>query len=174
MAKRARCRVSIHRSVCLVGSNCFRGIIITQLILTLQCGLRQTRLWTAAGPIWFQIPKVTCFSSYHTWISSFWKRPHRSYWHLIVMVSPFILFSEEKIGTSLVVQWLRIHPVVQQTWVQSLVGEQDLTCCKATEPDCPNYWACASQLESPWTAVENTLMVQQRFRTLQPRPNTVK
>ena len=25
-------------------------------------------------------------------------------------------------GTSLVVQWLRIHPAMQRTWVQSLVG----------------------------------------------------
>ena len=33
---------------------------------------------------------------------------------------------------SLVVQWLRIHPAMQGTQVQSLVQE-DLTCCRATK-----------------------------------------
>ena len=44
-------------------------------------------------------------------------------------------------GTSLVVQWLRIHLPTQRTWVQALVRE-DPTHCRATKTMCHNYWAC--------------------------------
>ena len=40
--------------------------------------------------------------------------------------------------TSLVVQWLGIHLLMQQTLVQSLVRE-DSTCGEATKPMCPDY-----------------------------------
>ena len=43
---------------------------------------------------------------------------------------------------SLVAQWLRIHPPVQETRVQSLVWE-DPTWHGATRPVQLNYWACA-------------------------------
>ena len=46
------------------------------------------------------------------------------------------------IGTSLVVQWLRIRLPMQGTRVQALVWE-DLTCHRATKPMRHNYWACA-------------------------------
>ena len=36
-------------------------------------------------------------------------------------------------GTSLVIQWLRIHLPVKGTWVGFLVWE-DFTCCRATKP----------------------------------------
>ena len=49
---------------------------------------------------------------------------------------------EKQFGISLVVQWLRISLSVQGPWVRSRVGE-DPTCCRATEPTCHNYWACA-------------------------------
>ena len=42
------------------------------------------------------------------------------------------------IGTSLVVQWLRIRLPMQGTQVQSLVWE-DPTCRGATKPVCQNY-----------------------------------
>ena len=42
------------------------------------------------------------------------------------------------LGTSLVVQWLRIRLPMQGTWVRSLVRE-DPTCCRATKPVCHNY-----------------------------------
>ena len=42
------------------------------------------------------------------------------------------------VGTSLVVQWLRIRLPVQGTWVQALVRE-DPTCRGATKPMCHNY-----------------------------------
>ena len=45
-------------------------------------------------------------------------------------------------GTSLVAQWLRIHLLVQGTWVWALVRE-DPTRRGATKPVCHNYWACA-------------------------------
>ena len=42
------------------------------------------------------------------------------------------------LGTSLVVQWLRIRLPMQRTWVQALVRE-DPTCCGATKPVRHNY-----------------------------------
>ena len=39
---------------------------------------------------------------------------------------------------SLVAQWLRIHLLMQGTWVQALVQE-DPTCHGATKPVCHNY-----------------------------------
>ena len=43
--------------------------------------------------------------------------------------------NKEDRGTSLVVQWLRIHLPMQGTWVPSLVWE-DPTCGRATKPAC--------------------------------------
>ena len=37
-------------------------------------------------------------------------------------------------GTSLEIQWLKIHLVMQETWVQSLVGELDPTCHGRAKP----------------------------------------
>ena len=55
------------------------------------------------------------------------------------------MFQENYIGTSLVVQWIRIHLSMQGTQIQCLVLE-DPTCCKtskpvcqAAEPMCHNY-----------------------------------
>ena len=45
-------------------------------------------------------------------------------------------------GTSLVVQWLRIHPPMQGTQVRSLVWE-DPTCHEASKPMYRNHWARA-------------------------------
>ena len=42
------------------------------------------------------------------------------------------------LGTSLVVQWLRICLLMQEIWVQSLVQE-DSTCLRATKPMHLNY-----------------------------------
>ena len=44
-----------------------------------------------------------------------------------------------EIGTSLVVQWLRIHLPEQGTRVWSL-GQEDPTCQGASRPVCCNYW----------------------------------
>ena len=52
-----------------------------------------------------------------------------------------------KVGTSLVVQWLRICLPMQGTQVQSLVQE-DPTCHRATKPVHHNYWACTLELTS--------------------------
>ena len=43
-------------------------------------------------------------------------------------------------GTSLVVQWIRIHLTMQGTWVQSLVWK-DTTCQGAVKPACHNCWS---------------------------------
>ena len=47
---------------------------------------------------------------------------------------------DQKRGTSLVVQWLRIHLPMQGTWVWALVQE-DAICHGATKPVCHNYWS---------------------------------
>ena len=59
-----------------------------------------------------------------------------------------------KLGASLVAQWLRICLLMQGTRVRALVWE-DPTCCGATRPVSHNYWTCASgacapQQERPW------------------------
>ena len=53
----------------------------------------------------------------------------------------------DNLGTSLVVQWLRICLPVQGTWVRALVQE-DHTCHGATKPVHHNYRACVPQLQS--------------------------
>ena len=53
-----------------------------------------------------------------------------------------MLYKKEKIGTSLVAQWLRICLPMQGTWAQSLVQE-DATSLGATKAVCHNYRACA-------------------------------
>ena len=45
---------------------------------------------------------------------------------------------ESMTGLPWVVQWLRIHLLMQVTWVRALVWE-DLTCHGATEPVSHNY-----------------------------------
>ena len=61
-------------------------------------------------------------------------------------------------GTSLVVQWLRIHLLMQGTWVRALVGE-DLTCHRATKPMHHNCWACTLEPASHnyWAPVPQLL-----------------
>ena len=67
---------------------------------------------------------------------------------LSIMLALSLLCSKYNMGTSLVVQWLRICLPMQGTWVQSLVRE-DPTCRGATRSVCHNCWACEPQLLSP-------------------------
>ena len=61
---------------------------------------------------------------------------------MLYITSPrFIHFISGNLGTSLVVQWLRICLPMQGTRVRSLVQE-DPTCHGATKPVHHNYWAC--------------------------------
>ena len=46
------------------------------------------------------------------------------------------------------VQWIRIHLPMQETWVGSLVWE-DSTCYRATKPASQSYWARVLQLPKP-------------------------
>ena len=58
-------------------------------------------------------------------------------------------FKNAVVGTSLVVQWLRIHLPVQRTLVQLLVREYST--CQVVGPTKPvhhNCWACAPEPES--------------------------
>ena len=61
-------------------------------------------------------------------------------------------------GTSLAPQWIRIHLLMQGTWVWSLVQE-DPTCLGATRPLSHNYWACALEPENLccWAHVRQSL-----------------
>ena len=47
-------------------------------------------------------------------------------------------------GTSLMVQWLRICLPVQGTWVRSLV-QKDPTCCRAPTPAHRLHWGCTPE-----------------------------
>ena len=49
-----------------------------------------------------------------------------------------IPFKIMQIGTSLLVQWTRVHLPMEGTWVRSLVKE-DSACLRATKPVCHNY-----------------------------------
>ena len=48
-----------------------------------------------------------------------------------------VTIKKSRSRTSLVAQWLRIHPPMQGTWVRALVRE-DPTCYGATKPVCHN------------------------------------
>ena len=63
-------------------------------------------------------------------IAKIWKRPK----------CPSI---DEWIGTSLVVQWLRIRLPMQGTQVRTLAWE-DPSCCEAAKPMCHNYWCLST------------------------------
>ena len=58
------------------------------------------------------------------------------------------LDSRSKQETSLVVQWLRIHLLMQRTQFQSLV-RKDPTCCKVSKPMHHDCWACVLLLVKP-------------------------
>ena len=63
------------------------------------------------------------------------------------LLSPILaggFFTTSTTWKALLIQWLRIHLTMQETWVQSLVWE-DPTCCRATKPKSHNYWACAPE-----------------------------
>ena len=85
------------------------------------------------------------------------------------------------IGTSLVVQCLRIHLPIWETWVQSLVQENS-TCHRATKPMCHNYWAHALQQEklsgmrNPQSATKSSLYSPQLEKAYMQhgRPSTAK
>ena len=108
----------------------------------------------------------------------------------------FGMIKNEVLGTSLVVQWLRMRLSMQATQVPSLVQE-DPTCHRATkpvrhnywawalEPASHNYWAHAPQLLKPeshnyWAHVPRACALQQEkpqqweARAPQWRPNAAK
>ena len=61
---------------------------------------------------------------------------HQSFFHLIKFFTKWHSIANK--GTSLVLQWLRIHLPMQGTWVRSLVWE-DSTSHRAAEPMNHNY-----------------------------------
>ena len=88
----------------------------------------------------------------------------------IIQMNVFIkqthrLQKKKFMGTSLVVQWLRIHLPVQGTRVWALVRE-DPTFRGATKPVCHSYWACTLEPTSHnyWAHVPQLL----KLRRLEP------
>ena len=63
--------------------------------------------------------------------------PKLLYYTSLCSLKTFLL-KRERVGTSLVAQWLRIRLPMQGTQVRSLVQE-DPTCRGATKPVCHNY-----------------------------------
>ena len=84
-------------------------------------------------------------------------------------------------GTSLVIQWLRIHLPMQRTCVPSLIQE-DPTCCRTAKPVKPMHSrACSLQEKSPqWEAHVPQLESGpgspqlEKIYVQQQRPSTVK
>ena len=64
--------------------------------------------------------------------------PHITIWKISWIT---VILKNTWSRTSLVVQWLRIHLPIQETWVRFLLQE-DSSCCEATEPTC--YNCCSS------------------------------
>ena len=73
--------------------------------------------------------------------------PRRIMWYQYTgqFFSGLALILRVCMGTSVGVQWLRIHLTGDMVW--SLVQE-DPTCHGATEPECHSYWACALEPRS--------------------------
>ena len=73
------------------------------------------------------------------------------------------LIKNRKKGTSLVMQWLKIHLPTQGTWVRALV-QDDPTCHGATKPVHHKYWACALEPMSHnyWAHVPQLLSLRSR------------
>ena len=67
---------------------------------------------------------------------------------------------------SLVAQCLRIHLLMQGTWVRALVQE-DPTCRRATKPVCHNCWAREPQLLKP-ARLESVLRNKRSHRNEKP------
>ena len=83
---------------------------------------------------------------------------------LLVSRQAIIIYSQESVrGTSLVVQWLRIHLPTQGTWIQSLLGELNPSCLGQVSLHTHNYWV--QMLWGP---------CNERFCMLQITANTVK
>ena len=73
-------------------------------------------------------------------------------------IEHYIPIKNNKLGASLVAQWLRIRLPMQGTRVRALVRE-DPTCRGATKPVHHNYWACALEPASHncWARVPQLL-----------------
>ena len=82
---------------------------------------------------------------------------------------------------SLVAQWIRIRPPVQETWVWSLLQE-DPTCCRATKPMHRNYCVCALEpgshnywvhkLDSPCSAAREATEMRSLHTATREEPLT--
>ena len=79
-------------------------------------------------------------------------------------IQDFLLNNESKkytrIGSSVVIQWWRIHLPIQEIWVQSPVRE-------ATKPMCHDNWACALEPCSTTEAWEPRVHALQQEKSLQ-------
>ena len=114
-----------------------------------------TSVYTKFGAVPFVIYHViTCLDRCKEcwWIlTSPRLRTKATAWNKSQKIRIFIYFKYitlETLGTSLVVQCLRIHVPMQGTWVWALVWE-DLTCCRAPSPMHHSYRARAPTAPAP-------------------------
>ena len=77
-------------------------------------------------------------------VNSAWKHKYSA---KSVLQHSLLHFKNHCLGTSLVVQWIRLHAPNAGTWVQSLVREQDPTCMPQLRVHMP-------QLRSPSAATK--------------------
>ena len=96
------------------------------------------------------------------------------------------ILTNNRRGTSLVVQWIRIHLLIQGTQVWSLVWEESM-CRRATKPVHQDFWTCVPRARAPqqekrpqweaWTRPRGVAPVSpqpEKARTQPPRPAATK
>ena len=96
------------------------------------------------------------------------------------------ILTNNRRGTSLVVQWIRIHLLIQGTQVWSLVWEESM-CRGATKPVHQDFWTCVPRARAPqqekrpqWEActwprgVAPVSPQPENARTQPPRPAATK
>ena len=119
-------------------------LILIQLHRILSCPLSISYLYVSSFTVRLLVPQI--INIFTHWLN--------------------LIMQLKCLGTSLVVQWLRIHLPMQGTWVWSVVRE-DPTCRGATKPVSHKYWAHALQLLKP-TCLEPVLYNKRSHRNEKP------
>ena len=106
------------------------------------------RAWALSSPFLDQwIKFLLCYTETgFVWLAFVTLGKERTHWGVTDLLG--IGNKINRIGASLVAQWLRICLLMQETRVWTLVWE-DPACRGATRPVSHNYWACASGACAP-------------------------
>ena len=147
----------IKRQHTLCWERCRRCRTDTEGIFQMRRLLCIAALWKSEGEI-----KTACNKNCHwlffffgklcsCWRQIFFCKKSNIFLHLWISSLLIWLMAniyEKYLWTSLVVQWLGTHLLMQRTWVWSLVWE-DSTCCRATKPMSHNYWSLLPRAHAP-------------------------